>query len=207
VTGNRSAPGQLATVKWDDEGVEPNEVTLVDQGVLNDFLTTRESAAWLAPYYSARGTPLRSHGCATASSAFDFPLVHPPNINMHPGRDAVTFDDMVKATPRGIAILDGNVSADFQGRSGVFNATNDIIGIKAREIVNGRLGAPIDNVGFLFRSDEIWKNLMTIGGAVSQTVSAVSSTKGEPAQTTWYSIGAVPVTVKNIAVIDMRRRA
>ncbi|HEU4642620.1 MAG TPA: metallopeptidase TldD-related protein, partial [Gemmatimonadaceae bacterium] len=44
VTANRSQPGALATVRWDDEGVVPESFDLVRDGVLTDFQTTRESA-------------------------------------------------------------------------------------------------------------------------------------------------------------------
>src|SRR5581483_4998956 len=57
VTGNRSDPGGASTVKWDDERVEPDAMTLVKDGVLSDFQTLRETAGWLNA---------RSHGCAYA---------------------------------------------------------------------------------------------------------------------------------------------
>ena len=36
-TGSRSVPGGAATVRWDDEGVPPDECTLVKDGVLQDL--------------------------------------------------------------------------------------------------------------------------------------------------------------------------
>src|SRR5690606_18852292 len=95
VTGNRSEPGGLATVQWDDEGVRPDTFPLVENGVLTDFQTTRESAGWLEDYYARTGRPFRSHGCANAPAAVDPPLQHTPNLVLTPGREELDFDDLV----------------------------------------------------------------------------------------------------------------
>ena len=85
VTANRTEPGGCATVQWDDEGVVPEEFTLVKDGVLTDFHTMRESASWLKDYYGQQQRPVRSHGCAAAPTALHAPLTHPPNLALAPG--------------------------------------------------------------------------------------------------------------------------
>jgi TldD protein len=204
ITGNRSAPGQLATVQWDDEGVAPDEVTVVKQGTLNDFWTTREMAGWLEPAYQKRGLPVRSHGCAASGSALDFPLVHPPNVELRPGSEAVRFEDLVTSTTRGIAILGGSAVTDPQGSSGAFDARN-FGAVNAREIVNGRLGKPIDNVGFLFQASELWKNVSAVGGTASVESGGMMSTKGEPGQTAMFTVSAVPMKVSSVPIVNMER--
>ncbi len=75
ITANRSEPGGATTVKWDDEGVEPDICTLVKDGVLHDFQTTRESAGWLKDAYLKAGrSVIRSHGFAEVSDAVHAPL-------------------------------------------------------------------------------------------------------------------------------------
>jgi hypothetical protein len=62
VQGERSRPGSLATVGWDDEGVRPGDYLIVKDGILHDLQTTREQAPWLADWYRRIGEPVRSHG-------------------------------------------------------------------------------------------------------------------------------------------------
>ena len=34
---------------WDDEGVPADKWLLIEKGIFNDYQTTREQAAWIAP--------------------------------------------------------------------------------------------------------------------------------------------------------------
>ena len=59
VRANRSRPEGLATIRWDDEGVEPEEYDVIRDGVLVDYHTTRDLAGELRDWYAARGRPAR----------------------------------------------------------------------------------------------------------------------------------------------------
>jgi TldD protein len=104
LTAERSEPGAVATVKWDDEGVEPDTFHLVKDGVLTDFQTTRESAGWMKDYYAKTGQPIRSHGCAGAPSAVYAPMQQAPNLTLTSGHGAEDFDALVSGMTDGIAI-------------------------------------------------------------------------------------------------------
>ncbi|MBX6332971.1 MAG: TldD/PmbA family protein, partial [Gemmatimonadaceae bacterium] len=153
VTANRSQPGGCATVKWDDEGVEPESFDLVKDGVLHDFQTTRESAGWIRASYARLGRPFRSHGCASAPSAVDPPMQHAPNLIMAPGREAEDFDSLVAGMSSGIAIKRASLSMDFQHSSGFGSGA-------IYEVKRGKRVARIASAGFLFRATELWKNLL-----------------------------------------------
>lgn len=205
VTANRSQPGALATVRWDDEAVEPEAFDLVKDGVLHDFQTTRESAAWIAPWYQKRGVPVRSHGCASAPSAGDLTMQHTPNLVMRPAKDDATMDDLVAGVADGIAMDDLNVQMDFQHASGAAASPRGMQLVK-----RGKRVARLDSreAGILFRSTDLWRNLVALGGAGSlRWVSEGESEKGEPSQTTRYSIGAVPAVFKDVSVVDFMRKA
>jgi TldD protein len=200
VTANRSHPGGVATVKWDDESVEPDEFTLVKDGVLADFQTTREQAAWLAPYYNKTGTPVHSHGCASTDSALDVTLQNVPNLQLMPGAKAASFDDLVADTEKGLALMNVSVHMDTQQLTGFVLGT-------MREINKGKLGRFVIGGALDFRTPEFWKSLTALGGSESTRWFGQRTEKGEPSQRSYYSVGAVPAKFKDAAIIDFMRKA
>lgn len=205
VTGRRSAPGELATCQWDDEGVVPEDIPLVTDGIVTDFQTTRENAQLLAPYYARNHRPVRSNGCACTDDASTVPLTGVPNLVMQPGRDAIGQADLVKDVKKGLLFLDGEPDLDMQGATGVFEGV-DFPYPFVYEITNGRLGVPVQNAGLLFNSVQLWKSIAAIGGPESATSVGLSFTKGQPEQTLYATSTAVPITVDNVTVIDWTRR-
>ncbi len=200
ITANRSVTGGLATVQWDDEAVEPDDFSIVSDGVLVDFQTNREQARWLAPYYQRIGQPVKSRGCAKAEVALSVPIQWTPNLALEPGRETIGFDDLVADTPKGIAIIDLGISMDQQLLSGIAWGT-------MREIRNGQLGRFIDGAGFVFRTADLWKNLVAIGGPASQRWFGRHGLKGRPLQIASHSVAAVPAKLTGVSIMDYRRGA
>jgi TldD protein len=219
VTANRSAPFQLATVQWDAEGVVPTPFTLIKDGVLVDFQSTREQAAWLEPYYRARNSPIQSHGCAEAQDALCFPLQQRPNLALEAQSGAVTLDDLVANTGDGILIEGGQVvTTDFQGRTGLL-----VPGPEGtmRQIRNGRLGPVLAGGALQFDALDLFKHVGAVGGpttsnVISHTPFDTSPTmlreaitghlKGQPMQDASYSVRAAAATIANQPMIDPRRK-
>jgi len=200
VTANRSIPHGLATVKWDDEGIVPDDFMLIKDGVLIDYQTTREQAAWLAPYYKKIGRAIRSHGCANAASAMSIPMQHSPNLALAPSPHDVSFDDLVAGTEKGIAMLSLNLSMDQQVLNGMG------FGVM-REIKKGKLGRFIDGGALVFRAPELWKNVIGLGGARTFDWYPASRGKGQPGQGTSHTVGAVPAKIKQLSIVDPVRKA
>lgn len=223
VMANRSAPGQLATVKWDAEGVAPDDFTLIKKGVLVDYQTTREQVAWLGPYYQKHQLPPKSHGCAAVDSGLSIPLQHSPNLELLPTPNGdpnpTKLDDMIASVKEGILLTEGDVHSDFQARSGFINGT-------MREIKNGRLGRVLIGAAIAYDTLEFWKNIAAIGGPSTRAVIASTPwtefnpcqavydrfyktypVKGEPPQRVSYSVGAVAATITNQAMINLLRKA
>jgi TldD protein len=216
ITANRSAPGQLATVKWDDEGVVPEDFSLVHDGILVDYQTTREQAAWLAPYYQRRKVAVRSHGCAAAESALTIPMQHPPNLALTPASANVTLEDLIGNVENGILVTNGQVrNVDFQTRTGLILGT-------MFEIRNGRVRQLLEGGGLTYDTLEFWKHVSALGGSATQVVSASATypytpmfdrmtgmypVKGEPPQRTSNSIQAVAATIANQTLINPMRKA
>lgn len=201
VTGNRSEPTGLATVAWDDEGVRPEDFTLVKSGVLEDFQTTRESASWLSEAYAKAGRTVRSHACSSAESGLDAPLAFPPNLRLEPAKHEATLDDLVAGLEQGILIRSLDVDTDFQALNGWS------IGGKFYQVRHGKVVARIRGASLLFRGPEFWKAVTALGGAKSLEWHPMMRVKGEPAQQVDFSIGAAPGHIKEQSIIDAQRRA
>jgi TldD protein len=201
VSANRSEPGGAATVRWDDEGVAPDDFTLIDRGTLVDFQTTRESANWLAEYYAAQGRTVRSHGCANAPSALEPQLLHPPNLSLAPGREPLDFDGAIAEMQDGIAVKKLDIDMDFQALNGLGT------GSRIYEVKNGKRVARIVGAGLLFRAPELWKGLKAVGGPDSLGRYGFPSLKGEPQQRTYHSVTAPPAVFEQFTVIDVLRKA
>jgi TldD protein len=223
VTANRTAPTQLATVRWDDEGTEPQPFTLLRDGVLTDFQTNREQAAWLAPYYQKIGRPMRSNGCAAAESALFITMQHMPNLALEPVRDGPGIDALVANVKDGIYIERGKVTQmDSQGRSGTVGAAWGDRAARTRKITNGRLGAELNGVVLMFDTVDLWKRVAAVGG--ESTRGTLNTTgydiawslfgspaegipKGIPAQITGHTTQAAAAVIANQPLIDPRRKA
>jgi TldD protein len=200
VTANRSEAGGCATVKWDDEGVTPDDFTLVKDGVLNDFQTTRESAGWLKEWYVKQGRPIRSHGCAAADSAINAPLQRIPNLTLAPGRETAGFEELQSGLSNGMALKNVGIEMDFQNLNGLALGN-------AYEIKRGKRVALIPGVGLLFRAPELWKTLTALGGPASVERFGALNRKGEPSAVTSHSIAAPPAVFNQLTVIDPQRKA
>ena len=200
VSGNRSEPGGAATMKWDDEGIAPDDFTLVKDGLLVDFQTTRESAGWLRDAYLKGGKPLRSHGCSSAPSAVEAPMQHVPNLVLAPGREAGDFESLVSGLADGIAIKQASLDMDFQAGSGL--GLGNVF-----EVKRGKRVARYPSAGFLFRSTDLWKSLLTLSSDAQLRRYGVSAQKGEPPQTCYHSVTAPPAVVKGLTLIDPLRKA
>jgi TldD protein len=207
VSASRSMPRGLATVQWDDEGVVPADFPLVQHGTLVDYQTTREQAAWLAPWYRQQGQSVQSRGCSWAPSAQELPMQHIPNLTLQPGVAKNDFETLLAGMTNGLAVVDMNANTDFQCLNGL-GLSSTAYEVKGGKRV-ARLMGGHSGIGVLFRSPEFWKNVLALGGPESaEFVGLIGrSQKGEPAQSTDYSVSVVPAVVKQLAVIDPTKKA
>ncbi len=93
IQGDRSQVGCLGTVGWDDEGVKPEPFLIIKKGIVNDYQTTREQAAWLDWWYKKQGRETRSHGCSYAQNWDNVQFQRMPNVSLLPGEKEQSFED------------------------------------------------------------------------------------------------------------------
>ena len=203
VQGDRSQPGSLSAVGWDDEGVRPEEFLIIKNGVFNDYQTTREQAPWLQWWYSRQNQETRSHGCSYAQSWADVQFQRMPNVSLLPGEQHHSWDDLIAATDRGIAIVgEGSFSIDQQRYNAQFG------GQVFYEIRGGKIVGMLKDVAYQLRTPEFWNAMDMIGGRDSYMLGgAFNDGKGQPSQSNAVSHGCVPARFKNINVINTGRQA
>jgi TldD protein len=202
VRGDRSQPGSLSAIGWDDEGVQPDEFMIIQNGVLMDYQTTREQAPQLEWWYKSQGKETRSHGCSYAQSWRDVQFQRMPNVSLLPGEKDYVWDDLIAATDDGIAIIgEGSFSIDQQRYNAQFG------GQLFYEIKGGKLGAMLKDVTYQLRTPEFWKSMDMIGGKRSyQLGGAFNDGKGQPGQANAVSHGCVPARYRQVNVINTGRQ-
>jgi TldD protein len=200
---DRTRPHSSVTVGWDDEGVPAGEHTLIREGVIVDYLTTRQTAAEVGELYRAHGAPLGSRGCASGAGQ-SLPGVRLPNLTMMPGRDSsVSVDELVADTKRGFYVQDAGASTDQQ----VLSLQSSGGGV--REIRNGKLGGRIKDFAFQATTPGFWKSIDAIGGSGS----AVDAPMGtgystlDPLQLPMAVVSAVPARFREVNVLNTGRTA
>jgi TldD protein len=193
VTTNRSVPTGTATVKWDDEGVAPDEAVLVKDGILTDFHTNRESASWLKDYYAKTGKPVRSHGGMTRGAIEWEPELAEPNLVIAPAARDTSFADLCAGVTRGLAVYGGEMRADQQ----MLNTEGR--GEIVYEIRNGKLGRPVSRAIILSRAPDLWKNLVALGGR--HTVREHGVVYGLRWRRPGSTVSAPAAAFKNVAII------
>ncbi len=202
IQAERSSPGSLATVGWDDEGVRPEEYLIVRNGILNDLQTTREQAPMLADWYRSQGRPVRSHGNSYAESWSAVQFQRMPNVNLlpHPSRD-VTLEELLADVKNGIMIEGrGSYSIDQQRYNAQFG------GQVFHEIRNGRVVGMLKDVAYQMRTPEFWNSLDLLGGRSTYFVGgSFNDGKGQPSQSNAVSHGCPPARFRQVNVINTGR--
>ncbi len=203
VVGDRSQSGALSTVGWDDEGGKPEDFHIIRNGIVVDYQTTREQAQWLEWWYTRQGLPTRSHGCSYAQSWADVQFQRMPNVSLQPGERDLSWDDLIAATDRGIAIVgDGSFSIDQQRYNAQFG------GQLFYEIRGGKIAGMLKDVAYQMRTPEFWNAMDMIGGKSGYWLwGAFGDGKGQPAQANSISHGCPPTRHRQINVINTGRKA
>jgi TldD protein len=204
IQGERSMPGGLSSIGWDDEGVKPDEYLIVKNGILNDLQTTREQAPMLAEWYRQNGRPVRSHGNSYGESWDAVQFQRMPNVNLLPNAERdVSVDELVSGIENGILIDgDGSFSIDQQRYNAQFG------GQVFKEIKNGRITGPLKDVAYQMRTPEFWNGMDMIGGQSTYFVGgSFNDGKGQPSQSNAVSHGCPAARFRGVNVINTGRRA
>ncbi|HEY6213738.1 MAG TPA: TldD/PmbA family protein [Vicinamibacterales bacterium] len=189
ITGDRTMPGGLATVGFDDDGVKTTEFPIVRDGILVGLQTNRETA----PLINDRA----SKGCTSASSWRDYPFLRMPNVRLEAGpKGSPTAEQIIADTKDGVLIDGrGSYSIDQQRYNGQFG------GNCFWEIKNGKVTRMVTDVTYNAITTDFWANLDAIGDQSSWKMFGTGGdAKGQPTQTNSISHGSPYIRIKKIMV-------
>lgn len=193
IVGDRTAPGGLATVAWDDDGTATGgkEFPIIQEGVFRNFQMALGQAALIGREVS--------NGCAYADGFASFPIQRMPNISLQPGPDpAANAASLISGVEDGIYI-EGNGSWSIDQQRYNFQFTGQIF----HRIRHGKLDGMLRDVAYQGNSVDFWNACDGIGGEPSYELGgAFNCGKGQPGQIAAVSHGAVPARFRNINILN-----
>jgi TldD protein len=196
VTGDRVTPHGLASVKYDDEGVEGQLFDIVLDGVLVGYQLDRRMAA-------ENGFD-RSNGCAFADSPLHVPIQRMANVSLQPGPGhGPTTEELCSGVERGIYIVgDKSWSIDMQRHNFQFT------GQRFYRIENGRLVGQLKDVAYQAQTTQFWGSLEAVGGTSTYVLGgAFNCGKGQPGQVAPVSHGCPSALFRGVRVLNTRAEA
>jgi len=185
MTADATRPEGLGTFGWDDEGVPAQRTVLVDHGLFNDYMSSRETAAELGR--QSNGT-MRGDGWAR------IPLIRMTNVNLEPGDSSL--DEMIAGTEYGV-FLETNRSWSIDDRrlNFQFGTQNGWL------IEKGRRTKLVRNALYSGITPEFWNSCDAVAGPDEWRMwGVVNCGKGEPGQVMHVGHGAAPCRFRNVRV-------
>jgi TldD protein len=191
---DKTTPGSLGAVGYDDEGVPARRWDIIKDGMLVNYQATRDQAHIIGEK--------ESHGCSYADSWNSVQFQRMPNVSLAAGKEQLTPDEMIKDVKKGIYILGrGSYSIDQQRYNFQFG------GQLYFEIKNGKIGGPLEDVAYQSNTQEFWNACSAIcddrdwrmGGSFFDG-------KGQPSQVSAVSHGSATTRFNGINVINTARK-
>jgi TldD protein len=196
VTGDRTVPHGLATVGYDDEGVEAQSFDIVRDGVLVGYQLDRRMAA-----ENGLG---RSNGCAFADSPMHVPIQRMANVSLEPAAgEGPRTEELVSGVERGIYVVgDKSWSIDMQRYNFQFTGQRFYL------IDRGRLAGQLRDVAYQARTTDFWGSMEAVGGSSTFVLGgAFNCGKGQPGQVAPVSHGCPSALFRAVRVLNTRAEA
>ncbi len=185
VVSDTTLPHGLASYGYDDEGVPAQRAELIKDGLLINYLSSRETAARIGK---------NSTGAMRANSWSNVPIVRITNLNLLPGNKS--FAQILSEIDDGI-YMDGVKSWSIDDERRYFKFGCEIGWL----IRGGKLAEPIKNPTYSGCTTEFWNNCT---GIADQSVHRIWGTpncgKGQPGQNAKTAQGAAPARFANVTI-------
>ncbi|WP_030452320.1 TldD/PmbA family protein [Herbidospora cretacea] len=190
VTGDRTADHGLATVGWDDEGVQGQRFDIVRDGTLVGYQLDRRMAL-------LKGLG-RSNGCAFADSPGHTPIQRMANVSLQPAEGGPSAEELIAGVDDGIYVLgDKSWSIDMQRYNFQFT------GQRFYKIENGRLAGQLRDVAYQATTTDFWRSMDAVGGPQTYVLGgAFNCGKGQPGQVAPVSHGCPAARFRGVKILN-----
>ncbi|TXI89116.1 MAG: TldD/PmbA family protein [Burkholderiaceae bacterium] len=191
---DKTTPGSLGAVGYDDEGVPSKRWDIIKDGVLVNYQATRDQVHLIDQN--------ESHGCSYADSWSSVQFQRMPNVSLAAGKAPLTPDEMIKDVKKGIYILGrGSYSIDQQRYNFQFG------GQLFFEIKNGKIVGPVEDVAYQSNTQEFWNSCSAICDERDWRMGgSFFDGKGQPSQVSAVSHGSSTARFNGINVINTARK-
>lgn len=185
IYADATVEGALGSFGYDDEGVPAQRTPIVEQGIFQGYLSSRETAQQIGR---------QSSGAMRAESWNRLPIVRMTNVNLEPGD--WTLEEMIKDTPHGLYLqTTRSWSIDDQRLNFQFGCQ---VGWMIEE---GSLTHLVSNPNYQGVTPEFWGSCDAIGNRDEWRVwGVVNCAKGEPVQLMHVGHGAAPTRFSRVRV-------
>ena len=194
LVADKTQPGSLGAVAYDDEGVKTRGWDLVRDGVLVNYQAIRDQAHIIGEK--------SSHGCCYADSWSSVQFQRMPNVSLEPGKEKYSVNDMIKDVERGIYIVgNGSYSIDQQRYNFQFG------GQLFYEIKDGEIAGQVEDVAYQSNTQEFWNSCSALCDESDYRLGgSFFDGKGQPSQVSAVSHGSSTARFDGVSVINTARK-
>ena len=194
IFADKTQPGSLGYVGWDDEGVKTKKWDLIKDGILVNYQAIRDQAHII--------NEPESHGCCYADSWSSVQFQRMPNVSLAPGKEKMNVDQLISGVDKGIYIAGrGSYSIDQQRYNFQFGGTT------FHEIKNGKIVGPLEDVAYQSNTQEFWNSC---AGSCDESdyrlFGSFFDGKGQPSQVSAVSHGSAHTRFNGVNVINTARK-
>jgi len=192
-SADKTEPGSLGAVGYDDEGVKCKRWDLVRGGVLVDYQSIRDQAHILGK--------AESDGCCYADSWSNVQFQRMPNVSLAPGKAPLGVQEMIGGVENGLYIHGrGSYSIDQQRYNAQFG------GQLFFAIRNGEVQELVEDAAYQIRTPEFWNACSAICDARDYRLGgSFFDGKGQPSQVSAVSHGSATTRFDGQNVINTAR--
>ncbi|HEX5088431.1 MAG TPA: TldD/PmbA family protein [Nocardioides sp.] len=193
VTGDRIVEHGLATIGYDDEGVQTQSWDIVRNGVLVGYQLDR-SMGRMKPELNDG----RSNGCAYADSPSHIPIQRMANVSLQPAPDGPSTEELIGRVEHGLYIKgDRSWSIDMQRFNFQFT------GQRFYRIKNGELTGQVRDAAYQATTTDFWGAMEAVGGPQTWELGgAFNCGKAQPGQVASVSHGCPTSLFRDIRILN-----
>jgi TldD protein len=194
IVADKTQPGSLGAVGYDDEGVGTKKWDIIKDGVLVNYQAIRDQAHIIGLN--------ESQGCCYADSWSDVQFQRMPNISLQPGKEQLAPADIIKNVEKGIYIIgDSSFSIDQQRYNFQFS------GQLYYEVRNGKIVGMLNDVAYQSNTQEFWNSCAAIADQRDYRLGgSFFDGKGQPEQVSAVSHGSSTTHFKGVNIINTARK-